>query len=225
MKNVTILGTEYEVTATRADCGGCLFEEAATDAGLVDHCNATPCFLDSVGNEGRGHFIVVREAPRAAPGAPPVLRPPQPGESVPPATAAGDSWGSTQLDVLAPGTPVAGRKDDSGKLDMTLLDDMPRAIKAVVQVMQWAVTDKKPTPYERGSWLGVHADRYRAAIGRHTRDAAEQASTQMPGDAAPLAARFQRDKETELLHLAHIATSALMALENVLRELEAPRAS
>jgi hypothetical protein len=135
-------------------------------------------------------------------------------------------WGSTKLDVLAPGSPVAGRKDDSGKLDMTLLDDMPRAIKAVVQVMQWAITDKKPTPYERGSWLGVHADRYRAAIGRHTRDAAEQASLVAPHTmpAPPAAARFQRDKETELLHLAHVATSALMALENVLRELEAQRA-
>lgn len=109
---------------------------------------------------------------------------------------------------------VAGRKDDTGKLDMNLLDDMPRAMRAIVQVMQWAVVDKKPVPYERGSWLGVHADRYRAAVKRHDRDACEQATADVP-------ARFQLDKETNLLHLAHIATSAMMALENALREQEA----
>jgi hypothetical protein len=106
------------------------------------------------------------------------------------------------------------RKDDSGKLDMNLLDDMPRATKAVVEVMQWAIVDKKPVPYVRGSWLGVHADRYRAAIKRHERSAAEQATADVP-------ARFQRDAETNLLHLAHTACSAMMALENALRELEA----
>lgn len=111
----------------------------------------------------------------------------------------------------------AGRKDDSGKLDMTLLDDMPRALAAVVEVMQWAVEKKKPVPYERGSWLGVHADRYRAAMKRHDRDACQQ--TLKYGQA-----RFERDKETKLLHLAHIATSALMALENTIREMEATHA-
>lgn len=109
---------------------------------------------------------------------------------------------------------VTGRKDDSGKLDMTLLDDMPRAVAAIVEVMQWAITKKKPTPYIRGSWLGVHADRYRAAIQRHMRDAAQQASV------SKQPVRFERDKETELLHLAHVACSAMMALENALRELE-----
>lgn len=107
---------------------------------------------------------------------------------------------------------TAGRKDDSGKLDMTLLDDMPLALKAVVEVMQWAVTHKKPVPYERGSWQGVHADRYRAAIARHNRDACEQSKvTGVP-------ARFEVDSETKLLHLAHIACSALMALENTISE-------
>ena len=113
-----------------------------------------------------------------------------------------------------PTTKVEGRKDDSGKLDMTLLDDMPRAINAVVEVMQWAVTKKEPTPYERGSWLGVHAERYRSAQQRHRIDAALQAS--ISGGAA----RFERDKETNMLHLAHEACSALMALENTLREME-----
>ena len=110
---------------------------------------------------------------------------------------------------------TTGRKDDSGKLDMTLLDDMPRALASIVEVMQWAIRDKTPTPYVRGSWLGVHADRYRAAIQRHGRDAAEQASLR---NALPV--RFQRDKETNLLHLSHQACSAMMALENALREIE-----
>ena len=113
-----------------------------------------------------------------------------------------------------PTTKVEGRKDDIGKLDMTLLDDMPRAINAVVEVMQWAITKKKPTPYDRGSWLGVSADRYRAAIGRHNNAAAKQASV----NGVPV--RFQLDEETRLLHLAHQACSALMALENTLRYIE-----
>lgn len=122
------------------------------------------------------------------------------------------SWQSDYFDVVK--QDVAGRKDDSGKLDMTLLDDMPRAMAALVEVMQWAITDKKPVPYDRGSWLGVSADRYRAAILRHNRDAGQQAST------SDQPARFERDKETNLLHLAHQACSAMMALENTLREIE-----
>lgn len=110
--------------------------------------------------------------------------------------------------------PFHGRKDDSGKLDMTLLDDMPLAVKALVEVMQWAIVDKQPVTYDRGSWQGVHADRYRAAILRHNRDSCEQALSQNG-----MAPRFQRDHETNLLHLAHIACSAMMALENTLREM------
>lgn len=110
--------------------------------------------------------------------------------------------------------PPAGRKDDGGKLDYTLLDDMPNALAAVVEVMQWAVTKKEPVPYERGSWQGVEPDRYRAAILRHNAGATAQAI----GSDVP--ARQQRDEETGLLHLAHQATSALMALESTLRELK-----
>lgn len=119
------------------------------------------------------------------------------------------------LEVIERGgvAPITARKDDSGKLDMNLLDDMPRALKAVVEVMQWAIVDKKPVPYVRGSWLGVDADRYRAAIKRHERASAEQATDDVP-------ARLQRDAETNLLHLAHTACSAMMALENVLRAQE-----
>jgi hypothetical protein len=138
-------------------------------------------------------------------------------------TALGDSltfkevfgtWDSTRFALEPAQGQVVGRKDDSGKLDMTLLDDMPRAVASIVEVMQWAVTEKQPTPYTRGSWLGVHADRYRAAIKRHDRDAAQQASV------SNKPVRFERDKETNLLHLAHVACSAMMALENALRELE-----
>lgn len=113
--------------------------------------------------------------------------------------------------------PVA-RKDDGGKLDMTLLDDMPRALAAVVEVMQWAIKHKQPVPYTRGSWLGVHPNRYRAAIMRHNADACKAASEggAQFGDNV----RFMRDDETKLLHLAHQACSALMALENTLREME-----
>lgn len=119
----------------------------------------------------------------------------------------------------ADGSPVVGRKDDSGKLDMNLLDDMPRAVAALVEVMQWAITKKEPVPYVRGSWQAVDADRYRAAIKRHDRSACEQATGHSLGSTI-MPARLQRDKETNLLHLAHQACSAMMALENVLRELE-----
>lgn len=114
-----------------------------------------------------------------------------------------------------PSEKPVGRKDDSGKLDMTLFDDMPLALAAVCEVMQWAITKKTPVPYERGSWLGVHPDRYRAAIGRHGLGAAAQANDPKYPN---VPARFQKDDETGLLHLAHQACSALMALENTLRE-------
>lgn len=120
-------------------------------------------------------------------------------------------------DYAATPPPPAGRKDDSGKLDMTLFDDMPRALEAVAEVMQWAITKKQPVPYVRGSWLGVTADRYRAAIKRHDSSACRQANDK-PGSVA----RCQRDDETKLLHLAHMACSALFALELTLREMEVP---
>jgi hypothetical protein len=126
-----------------------------------------------------------------------------------------EKWMSKES-MYVDGAPVVGRKDDSGKIDMTLFDDMPRALKAVAEVMQWAVTKKKPEPYRRGSWLGVSADRYRAAQMRHNVAQGEQASVGV----LPLAPRFQRDDETGLLHEAHKACSAMMALENILRELE-----
>lgn len=123
-----------------------------------------------------------------------------------------------------PATLPTGRKDDSGKLDMTLFDDMPRALEAVAEVMQWAITKKQPVPYDRGSWLGVSPDRYRAAIGRHNNSACHQASMVLVGCTPPEPARFQKDAETKLLHLAHMACSALFALELTLREIESKKA-
>lgn len=109
----------------------------------------------------------------------------------------------------------SGAKDDGGKLDVTLLfDDMPHALYEVVRVLQWAVTEKKPVPYERGSWQTVPdlQRRYRAAQLRHTLNAAI-ARLDKP-------AEHPTDAETGLLELAHIATSALFQLEMVARELK-----
>jgi len=113
----------------------------------------------------------------------------------------------------------AGRKDDGGKLDMTLFDDMPLALEAVAEVMQWAITKKQPVPYDRGSWLGVSADRYRAAIMRHMSAANKQANADL-GAVTPQP-NLEKDAETNLLHLAHVACSALFALELTLRNRKA----
>lgn len=111
--------------------------------------------------------------------------------------------------------PTVGRKDDSGKLDFTLLDDMPRALSAVVEVMQWASTKKEPVPYDRGSWIGVDPARYNAAQQRHNVAASLQAS-KSGGNR-----ELELDPETNLLHAAHKACSALMELELILRKKEA----
>jgi hypothetical protein len=112
---------------------------------------------------------------------------------------------------------VPGRKDDNGKLDITLLfDDLPHALEAVTEVLQWAITKKQPVPYERGSWQGVEPFqlRYRAAQLRHMLDAAKEAK--MTG----VPAHLTRDKETGLLQLAHVATDAMFQLEMAIRELQ-----
>lgn len=118
-------------------------------------------------------------------------------------------------------TLAAGRKDDSGKLDITLFfDDLPNAIEGVTEVLQWAVTKKQPVPYERGSWQGVDnfQPRYRAAQLRHMLNAAKaKIST---GASQHLA----RDHETGLLELAHIATDAMFQLEMAMREVKRLRA-
>jgi len=116
-----------------------------------------------------------------------------------------------------PAAAVPGRKDDTGKLDITLLfDDMPHALEAVTEVLQWAVTKKLPKPYERGSWQGVEPfqPRYRAAQLRHMLGAAK---SKVRGDVA--ASHLARDHETALLELAHNATDALFQLEMACREI------
>lgn len=105
------------------------------------------------------------------------------------------------------------RKDDTGKLDITLFfDDLPNAIEAVTEVMQWAITKKQPVPYERGSWQCVDnfQQRYRAAQLRHLLNQAK-ARQKGHGD-------YGQDAETGLLELAHIAADAMFALEIAVRK-------
>lgn len=114
------------------------------------------------------------------------------------------------------GQSTPGRKDDGGKLDVTLLfDDLPHALEAVAEVLQWAITKKQPVPYARGSWQGVEPfqRRYRAAMLRHVLNAAK---AKINDDAVLIEAA--RDHETDLLELAHIATDALFQLEMAIRE-------
>jgi hypothetical protein len=109
----------------------------------------------------------------------------------------------------------AGRKDDSGKLDVTLFfDDLPHAIEAVTEVLQWAVTKKQPVPYERGSWQGVEdfSRRYRGALLRHQLNRAKTLTWGHPPGYEPV------DAETDLLELAHIATDAMFLLEMAVRK-------
>lgn len=113
----------------------------------------------------------------------------------------------------APVTGVTGRKDDSGKLDVSLFfNDLPHAIYAVTEVLQWGITKKQPVPYVRGSWQHVpqFQQRYGAAQLRHELNRAIakiEGQTDEPTDA-----------ETSLLELQHIATDALFRLEMAMRK-------
>lgn len=102
-----------------------------------------------------------------------------------------------------------GRKDDTGKVRMELLNDMPRAIKGVAEVLHWAVTDKKPEPYVPGSWQYVpdYYARYTGALMRHQNNIATHG-------------QFAKDAETNLLDLKHLACDILILLELTLREQE-----
>lgn len=118
---------------------------------------------------------------------------------------------------VAPVAPFPGRKDDTAKLDMTLLWDMPHALEGVCEVLQWAITKKEPVPYKRGSWQAVQPFqlRYSAASMRHELNLAKRAIDN-PGDHPELA----RDPETGLLELAHIATNAMFRLEMAVRKIK-----
>ena len=65
--------------------------------------------------------------------------------------------------------------------------------------------------------VGAVAVRDKRVLATGYNGAAMQAST----NGVPV--RFQKDEETRLLHLAHQACSAMMALENTLREIENPK--
>jgi hypothetical protein len=90
--------------------------------------------------------------------------------------------------------PIAPRKDDKGKPNMTLLPW--DALWQVAKVLTWACVDKVP-PYGPNSWRNVPGglERYRAALVRHI------ASYEM-GERV--------DGETSLPTVAHIATDALI---------------
>lgn len=107
----------------------------------------------------------------------------------------------------------AGRKDDGGKLDVTLLfEDLPHALEGVAEVLQWAITKKAPVPYERGSWQGV-APFQRRYAGAQLRHELNRAKARLEGVASePL------DAETGLMELQHIATDALFRLEMAMRK-------
>ena len=106
-----------------------------------------------------------------------------------------------------------GRKDDSAKRDVTLFfNDLPHAIYAVTEVLQWAITKKQPVPYERGSWQSVpdFQRRYQAAGLRHELN---RAIARIEGQVEE-----PRDDETDLMELAHIAACAMFRLEMACRK-------
>lgn len=118
-------------------------------------------------------------------------------------------------------TQIVGRKDDGGKLDVTLFfDDLPHAIEAVTEVLQWAVTKKQPTPYERGSWQAVDdfSRRYRGALLRHQLNRAKAFKADLGHAGNTATGKEPVDAETGLLELAHIATDAMFLLEMAVRK-------
>lgn len=119
--------------------------------------------------------------------------------------------------------PVAGRKDDDGKLDVTLFfDDLPHAIEGVTEVLQWAITKKQPVPYERGSWQMVEdfGRRYRGAQLRHELNRAKSFKEDQGHAGNTADGKEPTDAETGLLELAHIATDAMFRLEMAVRKIK-----
>lgn len=112
-------------------------------------------------------------------------------------------------DALIPSTKIVGRKDDSGKVRMELMASLSRAYEGVAKVLTWAVTKKKPIPYEPGSWQGVDDfyNRYLGALKRHL------VNIERNGP-------YARDHETELLDLYHLATDAMFLAEMATRDIE-----
>lgn len=95
------------------------------------------------------------------------------------------------------------RKDDSGKLDWTLLmQSVPHCLERVVAVQHWAVHVKE-NPYPADNWKLVERKRYVAALFRHL-------MADMKGD--------KTDPETGQPHLAHAICCLLFMMH---KDLEA----
>ena len=92
---------------------------------------------------------------------------------------------------------IPGRKDDKDKMHYSLLvEGMPRALSRVVEVLEHGAIK-----YEAHNWRKVDngIERYKEAFYRHV----------MNIDGGLLS----RDKDSQLLHLAHIACNALFLME------------
>ena len=84
------------------------------------------------------------------------------------------------------------------KIDLTYLDDFPRALQEVAKVMYFGATK-----YERGSWLRLSSNEMRPSERRHS---------------MAISLGETIDKESGLSHLAHKAARVLMELELKLLE-------
>ena len=92
-----------------------------------------------------------------------------------------------------------GYKDTRGKVDLSFLDDFPRALIEVAQVMHFG-----SERYQRGNWLnGIEEHKLWGAMYRHK-------MSYLLGD------KFAAD--SNLFHLAHMAANLLMLLELKLKE-------
>ena len=103
------------------------------------------------------------------------------------------------LDAHSPGAKL-----DAGKPDLTLLQQLDKALCAVAEVMEYGARK-----YTRGGWQEVPDGirRYTAAELRHIfKEEIES-----------------HDPETDLLHAAHGACNALFRLELILRKQENPQ--
>ncbi len=92
---------------------------------------------------------------------------------------------------------VIGRKDDKDKMRYSLMvEGMPKALSKVIEVLEHGA--KK---YDVHNWQKVEngLERYKEALYRHVMN--------MDGGL------FSKDKDSGLLHLAHIACNALFLLE------------
>lgn len=95
-----------------------------------------------------------------------------------------------------------GAKLDAGKVEVGLIfDDMPRALLAVAEIGTYG-----RHKYSKGGWKHVDngIERYTNAMDRHRlKEGIESV-----------------DRETEMLHAAHLAWNALARLELMIREQE-----